>query len=89
MSDVTRILSHIEQGAPIAVNRLAFTLILVLTLATPVLEAAPPTTETEHSVLLVPEGAWDGVQNAPQKGVVILIKGNRLLNRRAVSFHEN
>src|SRR5438105_3720282 len=30
------------------------------------------------SVVLVPDAVWDGSQDAPQKGVVVLIKGARI-----------
>jgi imidazolonepropionase-like amidohydrolase len=40
--------------------------------------AAPQSPDNTRSVLLIPDAVWDGVQDAPQKGLVVLIKGSRI-----------
>jgi len=42
------------------------------------IEVAAQTTVAVKSVLLVPELVWDGTQDAPQRGFVVLIKGSRI-----------
>jgi imidazolonepropionase-like amidohydrolase len=54
------------------------TLALVLSLATPILSAAPQLADTAGSVLLVPDAVWDGTADSPQKGFVVLLRGGRI-----------
>ena len=44
----------------------------------PGVRSAAQTSDSVQSAILVPEAVWDGTQDAPQKGVVVLIKGNRI-----------
>jgi imidazolonepropionase-like amidohydrolase len=59
-------------------QQLILTLALVFTLATPILSATPQTSDTAGSVLLVPDAVWDGTQDSPQKGFVVLLRGDRI-----------
>lgn len=57
---------------------LVLTLTLVLMFATPILGATPGPLDNAGAVLLVPDAVWDGTADAPQKGVVVLVQGDRI-----------
>src|SRR5690349_3386307 len=57
---------------------LILTLTIVLASTCPILAASPDPSDNVGSVLLVPEAVWDGTADAPQKGVVVLLRGNRI-----------
>lgn len=59
-------------------KQIVLTFVLGLALTVPGVTAAQQTSDTMHSVLLVPEAVWNGTQDVPQKGFVILIKGSRI-----------
>ncbi|HET6349232.1 MAG TPA: amidohydrolase family protein [Candidatus Krumholzibacteria bacterium] len=59
-------------------KQLLLTFTLVLTFAIPVSSAPPDPSDNAGSVLLVPEAVWDGTADAPQKGVVVLLRGDRI-----------
>ncbi len=48
---------------------------LVLVLTSVIAAHAAP-----HATLLVPDAVWDGVSAAPQKGVAVLVQGNRIVS---------
>ncbi|MCA9731796.1 MAG: amidohydrolase family protein [Deferribacteres bacterium] len=48
---------------------------LTIIFISPVLGLAQPTTGTSNLVLLVPDAVWDGTQDVPQKGYVVLLQG--------------
>jgi imidazolonepropionase-like amidohydrolase len=55
-----------------------FALVLYHALTVLCVDAAAQTSVTAKPVLLVPEAVWDGTQDAPQRGFVILIRGSRI-----------
>jgi imidazolonepropionase-like amidohydrolase len=59
-------------------QQLILTLALVLSLATPIFGAAPQIADTASSVLLVPDAVWNGTEDSPQKGFVVLLRGDRI-----------
>ena len=39
---------------------------------------ATPARDTTRATLIVPDAVWDGVADAPQRGWVVLVRGNRI-----------
>src|SRR5437868_13762967 len=51
---------------------------LVLALGAPMRKAIAQGTDPTGPVVLVPDAVWDGRQEAPQKGLVVVVKNGRI-----------
>src|ERR1043166_2672518 len=52
--------------------------LIVFALAALIVPAAAQNADVPTWALLVPDAVWDGVQEAPQRGFVVLIKGRQI-----------
>jgi imidazolonepropionase-like amidohydrolase len=59
-------------------QQLILTLALVFTLTIPIFSSTKQTADTADAVLLVPDAVWDGTEDSPQKGFVVLLQGSRI-----------
>jgi imidazolonepropionase-like amidohydrolase len=50
---------------------------LIVALA-PMASAQQPAGDTTKTIVLVPDAVWDGVADAPQRGWVVVVRGNRI-----------
>src|SRR5262249_44876462 len=79
MSESTRLATWIElRRAVVAKRILAVVVCVTLIQAISILPVAAQGSNTAPPVILVPDAVWDGVQDTPQSGLVVLIKGNRI-----------
>ncbi len=57
---------------------LSLLVILLATAATPLAAQARPASDNTKLELLVPDAVWDGVADAPRRGWVVLVRGQRI-----------